>query len=354
LPLPRLAGSFYVLNFALTWYDCAANVGQAAAGPIAEGEQVAMLRTTSGALGSAAAAAFLAAACVFAMLAPARAQTVAVLVNGEPITALDIEQRTKFMQMSTHKVPTRQEVIDGLIDEILEVREAKKFGIDVPQSDVDEAYVGVGTRMGLDTQKLGELLTKGGASPETLKHKLKADYAWGALVRGRYKSSLEVADTDVEAQLQLHKPEDKDQVGYEYTLRPILLVVPRGAADAAFDERKKDAEALRVRFTDCASGVPFARALREVAVRDPMIKFSADLPSAQRDILDKTDVGHLSPPEQTAEGIQMFALCGKKETQSDTPGKKQVRDEISQQKFGAQAKRYLAELRRAAMIEYKQ
>jgi peptidyl-prolyl cis-trans isomerase SurA len=311
-----------------------------------------MLRTTSGALGSAAAAAFLVVACVFAT--PARAQTVAVLVNGEPITALDIEQRSKFMQMSTHKAPTRQEVIDSLIDEMLEIREAKKFSIEVPQSEVDEAYASVGTRMGVDTQKLNEILTKGGASPETLKHKLKADYAWGALVRGRYKSSLEVADTDVEAQLQLHKPEEKDQVGYEYTLRPILLVVPRGAADSAFDERKKDAEALRVRFTDCASGVPFARALREVAVRDPMIKFSADLPSAQRDILDKTDVGHLSPPEQTTEGIQMFALCEKKETKSDTPGKKQVREELSSQKFGAQAKRYLAELHREAMIEYKQ
>jgi peptidyl-prolyl cis-trans isomerase SurA len=50
----------------------------------------------------------------------------------------------------------------------------------------------------------------------------------------------------------------------------------------------------------------------------------------------------------------MFALCTKKETKADTPGKKQMRDEIVQQKFGAQAKRYLAELRRGAMIEYKQ
>jgi peptidyl-prolyl cis-trans isomerase SurA len=44
----------------------------------------------------------------------------------------------------------------------------------------------------------------------------------------------------------------------------------------------------------------------------------------------------------------------KKETKNDTPGKKEMREEITQQKFGAQAKRYLAELRRAAMIEYKQ
>jgi peptidyl-prolyl cis-trans isomerase SurA len=331
----------------LTW-------DQATASPIAEGEQIAMLRTTSGALGSAAAMAFLTAACMFAMPQPARAQAIAVMVNGEPITVLDIEQRAKFIQMSTQKAPTRQEAIDTLINEILEIKEAKKFSIDVPKSDVDEAYANVAKRMGGDPQKLDEILNKGGASPETLKHKLKAEYAWTALVRGRFKSSLEVADTDVEAQLQLHKPEEKEDVGYEYTLRPILLVVSRGSPDAAFDERKKEAEALRTRFADCTSGVPFARALREVAVRDPMIKFSSDLPSAQRDILDKIDVGHLTPPEQTSEGIQMFALCSKRESKADTPGKKEMRDEITQQKFGAQAKRYLAELRREAMIEYKQ
>jgi peptidyl-prolyl cis-trans isomerase SurA len=111
---------------------------------------------------------------------------------------------------------------------------------------------------------------------------------------------------------------------------------------------------LRARFQSCADGIPFARALNEVAVRDQVTKFSADLPQALRDILDKTDVGHLTPPEQTTEGIQMFALCAKKENKTDTPGKKEVRDDLFQKKFGAQAKRYLAQLRRAAMIEYKQ
>jgi peptidyl-prolyl cis-trans isomerase SurA len=312
-----------------------------------------MLQNAYGALGRAFAVAILAAAGALAMPAIGHSQAVVLMVDGEPITSLDIEQRAKFMQMSTQKVPARQDVINTLIDEILEIREAKKFSIDVPQSDIDEAYANVGTRMGVDAQKLNEILTKGGASPETLKHRLKAEYAWTALVRGRFKASLEVADTDVEAQLELHKPQDKNEVGYEYSLRPILLVVPRGAPDTAFEARKRDADALRVRFDSCATGVPFARALREVAVRDPIVKYSADLLPALRDILDKTDVGHLTPPEQTAEGVQMFALCDKKETKSDTPGRKEMRDELTQQKFGTQAKRYLAELRREAMIEYK-
>jgi peptidyl-prolyl cis-trans isomerase SurA len=312
-----------------------------------------MSQNALGALGKVVAAGILATVSVLATPSAGHSQVVVALVDGEPITALDIEQRSKFMQMSTQKVPARQEVIDALINEILEIREAKKFGIDVPQSEVDESYASVGSRMGVDTQKLNDILTKGGASPETLKHRIRADFAWSALVRGRYKASLEVADTDIEAQLQLHKQDDKNEVGYEYALRPILLVVPRGAPDAAFEARKRDADALRARFASCADGIEFARALREVAVREPITKYSADLLPALRDILDKTDTGHLTPPEQTAEGIQMFALCSKKESKTDTPGRKEVRDEISQQKFGAQAKRYLAELRRSAMIEYK-
>jgi peptidyl-prolyl cis-trans isomerase SurA len=313
-----------------------------------------MSHTPLHALCQAFAAAAIAAAGLLAVPTPSHAQEVVVLVDGEPITALDIEQRMKFIQMSTQKAPPRKEALDVLIDETLEIKEAKRFNIEVPDSEVDSAFANVAKNMNTDVPKLTEILAKGGASAATLKHQLRAQLAWSALVRGRYKASLEIADSDVEAQLDLHKPEDKNQVGYEYILRPVLFVVPRGSPDAAFDARKRDADALRVRFQTCAEGIPFARALQEVAVRDQVTKFSADLPLALRDILDKTDVGHLTPPEQTAEGVQMFALCSKKENKTDTPGKKEVRDEIFQKKFGAQAKRYLAELRRAAMIEYKQ
>src|SRR6202795_2455673 len=166
-----------------------------------------MSQTTIRALLRGFAAAALAAASLLAVPAVGRAQEVVVLVDGEPVTALDIEQRAKFIQMSTQKAPSRKDVLDGLIDEILEVREAKKFGINVPDAEVDNAYANVGTRMGADPAKLTAMLAKGGASAETLKHRLKAELAWNALVKGRFKSSLEIADSDVEAQLDLHKPE---------------------------------------------------------------------------------------------------------------------------------------------------
>jgi peptidyl-prolyl cis-trans isomerase SurA len=280
-------------------------------------------------------------------------QAVVALVDGVPITEFDIAQRSKLEQLGSQKVPPREQVLSTLIDEILEVREAKRFGIEVPTSEVDSQFAEVAQHMGIDAQKLTDILVHAGTSAEALKSRLKAQLAWNALVRGRYKASLEIADTDVEAELHLHQSGQKTDVGYEYTLRPIVFVVPSGSPDSVYEARKRQAEALRARFTDCATGIPFARALNEVAVREQVMKFSADLPEHSRDILDGTEVGHLTPPEQMSEGMQMFAVCAKRSTKSDTPAEKKVRDELFEKKFGAEAARYLQRLRREAMIEYK-
>lgn len=296
------------------------------------------------------AAASLVATIVLAVPSAARAQQVVALVGGTPITTLDVEHRSKFLQLSNKKPPARKDVLNDLIDEILEINEAKRFGIDVPDSQVESSYADVAKRLGMDEQKLTQLLVNAGANDDTLKRRLRAQIAWMSLVRGRYKASLEIRDKDVEARLQ-QKP--GNDVGYEYIMRPVVLIVPRGSPDAAFESRKRDAEALRARFTNCTDGVAFARALPDVAVRDQVSKFSADLAQQLRQILDETAIGHLTPPETTAEGIQMFAICAKKETKSDTPEMREIRDQIFQQKLGAQAKRYLENLRRQAMIEYK-
>jgi peptidyl-prolyl cis-trans isomerase SurA len=299
------------------------------------------------------AAAMFAAAIVLFAASTAAAQQVVAFVNGQPITTLDVEHRSKFIQLSTKKTPTRKEALDSLIDEILEVTEAKRFGIDVPEAQVENSYALVATRMGLDEAKLTQILASNGASADTLKRRLRAQIAWTNLVRGRFKASLEIRDKDVEARLERQKPEEKKDVGYEYIMRPIVFIVPRGSPETAYEGRKREAEALRGRFLNCNDGIAFARALADVAVRDQVAKYSADLAQQLREILERTAVGHLTPPETTAEGVQMFAICEKKATKSETPEMREIRDQMFQQKFGAKAKRYLEDLRRAAMIEYK-
>src|SRR5262249_56977035 len=121
-------------------------------------------------------------------------EQVVVTVNGDQITALDIDQRTKLIKLSTHKAPTRQEVLDELINEKLKVREAKKLGLDIPSSEIDTAYASMASRMRITAAQLTEQLAKGGVNAATLKARIKADITWSQLVRGRYQSSLQIGD----------------------------------------------------------------------------------------------------------------------------------------------------------------
>jgi len=286
-----------------------------------------------------------------ALATVARAQQVVVIVNGEPITALDLEQRAKLNQLSTHKVATRQEVLDELINEKLKVREAKKWGLEIPSSEIDTAYASVASRMRLTPEQLTEQLAKSGVNASTLKARLKADMTWPQLVRGRYQASLQIGDKDI---LTAMDSKSNDSVGYDYTLRPILFLVPTGSAETFVEGRKREAEALRSRFQGCETGISFARALKDVAVRDQVVRSSADIPAELRKVLDGVEVGRLTAPEVTKFGIEMFAICAKKESTADnSPIRRQVRDSIMAERLEKRSKQYLQELRRGAMLEYK-
>jgi peptidyl-prolyl cis-trans isomerase SurA len=107
----------------------------------------------------------------------ARAQDAPIIVDGEPITELEIEQRSKFTQAAKRKVPSGDEVIDELRDEKLKVHEALRAGLRVTDSEVDDAYAKMGVRMRTTQERLTEILEGSGVSADTVKHMLRADLA---------------------------------------------------------------------------------------------------------------------------------------------------------------------------------
>jgi peptidyl-prolyl cis-trans isomerase SurA len=70
-------------------------------------------------------------------------------------------------------------------------------------------------------------------------------------------------------------------------------------------------------------------------------------------MLGNIPVGRLTAPEVTAQGIQMFAVCANKETTTDSPLKRETREQIFTKRFESESKKYLDEIRKQAMIEYK-
>ena len=284
---------------------------------------------------------------------PLRAQTVAVMVNGEPITNYDIEQRSKLNFLTTHKPSDRKQVISELIDEKVKIKEGKKFGVDPSASDIDQSFASMSSRMRITPDQLTKSLELQGIRADTLKARIKAEMVWTSLVRGRYKESLQVGEKDVAAAVQGSGDEKTEGEAFEYKMQPVVLIVPRGSASSAIEARQKEAEVLRNRVQTCDDANAIFKSMQNAAIREAVVKTSADIPPVLREVLDKTPVGHLTPPEVTKQGVEMVALCGRKPTTVDTPKKKAIREKMFSDKFEAKSKAYLQEVRKAAMIEYR-
>lgn len=297
--------------------------------------------------------------CTVALLAfglggtlPARAQSIAVMVNGEPITNSDIEQRIRLHSLSGPQKASRKDVIEELINDKVKIREGKKFGLNMSDSDIDAAYANMGQRMNMSTDQLNQTLQARGIRPATLKARIKADMTWSQLVRGRFQQSLLVGEKEVVAVVGKSDGGQSSE-NFEYQLRTIVMVVPRGSGAGAIDSRRKEAEALRSRITSCEQAVETFTSMRYATIRSPVTRTSGDLPAPLRATLDKTPIGQLTAPEVTKAGIQMVALCGKKVSTADTPAEREARDKLMAQRFEAKSNEYLKDARRTMMIEYR-
>ncbi len=279
---------------------------------------------------------------------------VAALVNGDPITVLDVTHRMRLTEISTHKQQSREEALNDLINEKLKLQIARRYIINITDRDVDQTFAGMARHAGLNSQQFADQLSKAGIDVPALKARIKADIGWSAIIRGKFQGSLQVGEKEILDAAKARKKDDKPTpAAFQFKLRQVLLIVPRGSPESAYEARKKEAEALRARFQGCEEGVAAARTLRDVTVRDEITRSSLDVPAKQREVLDATPVGGLTPPGVTQLGVEVFAVCSKEPTKGDSPEEREVREEISNQRYEAQSKRYLEELRRSAMIEIR-
>jgi peptidyl-prolyl cis-trans isomerase SurA len=125
------------------------------------------------------------AAAIIFLIANADAQVVTT-IDGQPITEQDIQQCTRYHELATHKTPDRQDIIDELSNEIEEIWQAQRHAIAPSDAEVNKAFENIANRMGVESQKLTDILTDGGASAATLKQRLRAQIAKTRLERGGF------------------------------------------------------------------------------------------------------------------------------------------------------------------------
>lgn len=277
--------------------------------------------------------------------------SIAVLVNEDPITDYDISQRQKLMALggakSSAKIAT-----DELIDEALELYEARKRGVGTPQGQIDSAFAQIGQNLKLTPAQLTTALASRGVDATALKQRLRAQIVWQQLVQRRTQLKAQVRSKDV-ASAVLAKGDPTQMTLNEYMLQQIVFVVPKDSAAALYTQRRREAEAFRQRFGGCDNSLAQAQKLRGVVVKDIGRRDATQLNGAEGEDIKKTEAGKTSAPYQMAEGIELIAVCSIKQVQSQEAARTEVTNDL----YGKQAKDlgkdYLEELRKGAIIEYR-
>jgi peptidyl-prolyl cis-trans isomerase SurA len=194
---------------------------------------------------------------------------------------------------------------------------------------------------------LVEELEHAGVTADHFKAHFRADMGFEVLVQALNKG-VEASEEQVRAELA--KQGGKAASGTEYTVREIILAIPHAATVATLTERAHEAEELRTRFNDCDSGLPMARAMSDVTVRDPLIKTSVEMNDGLRQLLEKTPTGHLTAPQRSTEGLEMIAVCSKGTAKDDSAARTAISQKILAAHIEADSDRRLKELRAKAVI----
>ena len=276
---------------------------------------------------------------------PAFAQNVVITVNDSPITNYDIAQRIKLLGI-LRQPANQQTAIESLIKDRLILGETKKYSINPGEQEIaNEATRDAGEKK-ISPQQLVAGLQRGGIDKSHWQDHWRASMSWRVLV-GALNKSVSVSEEEVRAELQ---KKGSTTANHEFRLQQVVFVVPISAPPAAYGSRMAEANSLRSRFKDCASGIQLARALKDVAVQPQFSRRASQLSPELVAVLDRTPVGQLTPPSRGPTGIEMAAVCGKSDAGANSAASENIRDTLLMRKLQADADRRLAELRKRAII----
>jgi peptidyl-prolyl cis-trans isomerase SurA len=284
---------------------------------------------------------------------PAGAQTsIKVLANGIPITSYDISQRTRLKTLANEKGGSKG-ATDELIEEALMLYEGKQRGVGVPEVAVENAFNDIAKQVKMSPAQFGQALSQQGVNPKTLKGRLRAQIIWYSLVQQRMQRASPVSSKDVDKELAAGGAAKKQVTTSEFILKQIIFVVPKGSSSGYTAQRRREAEAFRLRFAGCERAVELSKGLRDVAVLDMGRRNSQELNGPQGEAIKKTPVGKTTAPSTTDKGVELIAICSKRDMQSESTARAQIEYKLAQKVGGDVAKEYLKELKDKAVIEYR-
>jgi peptidyl-prolyl cis-trans isomerase SurA len=288
--------------------------------------------------------------------------SIKILVNDEPISDYDIDQRERFLAITTQKEPSpalKKQAADMLIDERLQIQEGRKVSVTPSEDDMTAILTDMAQKNNLNVEGLATALGKAGVNIKTLKDRIRAQLVWQATVQKKFRRDIQIADADVDEALEAGAagrgaaaeggaaPAVAEPA---LQLRQIKYALPAGADQRVIAGQLAAAESMRARFkscTDLANGVQGANV---TSLQDYK---TASLAQPARLLVTNAKVGQMTPPTITQAAVELYAVCGKRSPVGNSDVREKAQRQLMNQEMGLRAERLLRDVRAEAFIEYR-
>ena len=245
------------------------------------------------------------------------------IINGAILTETDVDQRLALVLAANatkiaddERERLRLQVLRNLIDETLQIQEAKANEITIGKDEIDQTFARVAGNFRRSPSEFAKYLREQGSSEASMKRQIEGELAWRRLLGRRVEPFVNVGEEEVRAIIDRLNASKGAQ---EYRIGEIFL----SATPASSAETQANANRIVEQVRQGASFVAYARQFSEAstaAVGGDLGWVRAEqLPEPLAAAAQQMEAGQISPPIALPGGFSIIALLDKRQVLTADP-----------------------------------
>lgn len=283
---------------------------------------------------------------------------IAAVVNQGVITHSDVNERMRLVMASSGlpnnddvRTKIRPQILNMLIDEALQLQEAKRLDIEVTPEEVESGIDMVAQNNKIDPATFRKMLAGSGIKMSTMADQVRSQMAWGKVIQKKLRPKVNVSETDIDARLNFIQSSAGKM---QYLVGEIFLPVDNPAEDGSVRQL-----AQKLTAEIAAGKAPFPQVAAQFS-QGPSAARGGDigwvqegqLPEALDQALATMKEGDMSQPLRSLTGYHILLVRSKRTLSADDlPSRDDIAQKIGTETLDRLQRRYLLDLKSEAFIE---
>lgn len=245
-------------------------------------------------------------------------------VNGEVITATDVDQRLALVLLANQnsKIPDeelqrlRVQILRNLIDETLQIQEAKAAEVEVKREEVDQRYAMVSQNFKRTPQQMTDYLKAQGSSERSIKRQIEGELAWQRVLGRKVTPFVNVSQDEVKSIVDRL---NASKGSYEYRLGEIYLTGTPETMNETVQNAQKIMDQLRQGGSFAAYARQFGESTTAAVGGDLGWLRAEQLPVELQEPARQLQVGQIAGPIGVSGGVSLLVKIDQRQVLAADP-----------------------------------